>query len=61
MNRCRNLRRLLIVNSPLRTAVLIGSAGRNVDVLKIRPPLTIARPEVDLLLETLDGVLQSKA
>ena len=50
-----------IVNSLRRAGVLIGSAGRNVDVLKIRPPLTIARAEVETLLETLDTVLGSKA
>jgi 4-aminobutyrate aminotransferase-like enzyme len=46
-----------IVNALRRAGVLIGSAGRNADVLKIRPPLTIAAPEVELLLETLDRVL----
>ena len=46
-----------IVNGLRRAGVLIGSAGRNADVLKIRPPLTIARAEVELLLATLDGVL----
>ncbi len=50
-----------IVNGLRRAGVLIGSAGRNVDVLKIRPPLTIAPMEVDLLLETLDGVLERNA
>jgi len=50
-----------IVNDLRRAGVLIGSAGRNVDVLKIRPPLTIARAEVETLLETLDTVLGSKA
>jgi 4-aminobutyrate aminotransferase-like enzyme len=49
-----------IVNALRRAGVLIGSAGRNADVLKIRPPLTIAGPEVEILLETLDRVLQSK-
>jgi len=46
-----------IVNGLRRAGVLIGSAGRNVDVLKIRPPLTIARGDIELLLETLDRVL----
>ncbi len=48
-----------IVNDLKRGGVLIGSAGRNVDVLKIRPPLTIARAEIDLLLETLSHVLRN--
>ncbi|HEY1213977.1 MAG TPA: aminotransferase class III-fold pyridoxal phosphate-dependent enzyme, partial [Bryobacteraceae bacterium] len=47
-----------IVNDLRRSGVLIGSAGRNADVLKIRPPLTVTRSEVDLLLETLEGVLK---
>ena len=50
-----------IVNGLRRAGVLIGSAGRNVDVLKIRPPLTIARVEVEILLEQLEKVLRSEA
>lgn len=46
-----------IVNGLRREGVLIGSAGRNADVLKIRPPLPFGRPEADLLLERLDRVL----
>jgi 4-aminobutyrate aminotransferase-like enzyme len=38
--------------------VLIGSAGRNGDVLKIRPPLCFGRTEADMFLETLDAVLR---
>lgn len=48
-----------VVNGLRRAGVLIGSAGRNVDVLKIRPPLTIVCAQVDLLLETLNQVLRS--
>jgi len=50
-----------IVNGLRRAGVLTGSAGRNVDVLKIRPPLTIARAEVEVMLETLDTVLGNEA
>jgi 4-aminobutyrate aminotransferase-like enzyme len=50
-----------IVNGLRRAGVLIGSAGRNVDVLKIRPPLTIARAEVEVLLEQLAKVLEGEA
>jgi len=50
-----------IVNGLRRAGVLIGSAGRNVDVLKIRPPLTIARVEVEVLLEQLEKVLRTEA
>ena len=46
-----------IVNALRREGVLIGSAGREVDTLKIRPPLTFGRAEADLLIETLSRVL----
>jgi 4-aminobutyrate aminotransferase-like enzyme len=46
-----------IVNELRRAGVLIGSAGGNVDSLKIRPPLVISRSEVELLLEALERVL----
>ncbi len=48
-----------VVNALRREGVLIGSAGRHSDVLKIRPPLTLARAEADILLESLDRVLCS--
>ena len=47
-----------VVNGLRREGVLIGAAGRYNDALKIRPPLTIQRAEVDLLLETLGRVLE---
>lgn len=47
------------VNDLRREGVLIGSAGRNVDVLKIRPPLTIKKGEIDLLVAALERVLRS--
>lgn len=50
-----------IVNGLRDEGVLIGSAGRNGDVLKIRPPLPFGRAESDLLLTTLTKVLQKSA
>jgi 4-aminobutyrate aminotransferase-like enzyme len=49
-----------VVNGLRREGVLIGSAGRRNDALKIRPPLTIALSEVSLLLETLAHVLRQQ-
>jgi 4-aminobutyrate aminotransferase-like enzyme len=46
-----------IVNDLRRHGVLVGTTGRNNNVLKIRPPLTIGRDEVDLLLTALDRSL----
>ena len=46
-----------IVNGMRREGVLIGSAGRNGDALKIRPPLPFGRTEADLLIERLERVL----
>jgi 4-aminobutyrate aminotransferase-like enzyme len=39
--------------------VLIGSTGRDGNVLKIRPPLVITGDEVELLVDRLDEVLRS--
>jgi 4-aminobutyrate aminotransferase-like enzyme len=47
-----------VVNDLRHEGVLIGAAGRNNDALKIRPPLTIGRVEIDLLLATLESVLR---
>jgi 4-aminobutyrate aminotransferase-like enzyme len=47
-----------IVNGLRREGVLISSAGRNADVLKIRPPLPFGRAEADFLLDKLDHVLR---
>ncbi|HZT04514.1 MAG TPA: aspartate aminotransferase family protein [Steroidobacteraceae bacterium] len=46
------------VNDLRREGVLIGSAGRHADVLKIRPPLTIGKSEIDLLVAALESVLR---
>ncbi len=42
-----------IINDLKRRGVLVGSTGRDNNVLKIRPPLTIDRAEADFLLDTL--------
>ena len=47
------------VNNLRREGVLIGSAGRNADVLKIRPPLTIGKGEIDMLVAAIERVLRS--
>jgi 4-aminobutyrate aminotransferase-like enzyme len=49
-----------VVNGLCRRGVLVGSTGRNGDVVKIRPPLTLERQHADLLLEALDQTLQSQ-
>lgn len=50
-----------VVNGMRREGVLIGSAGRNVDTLKIRPPLTFSRNDADFLLASLERVLRQSA
>ena len=47
-----------VVNGMRSRGVLIGTSGRNGDVLKIRPPLTFAIEHADLLLDVLDKTLQ---
>lgn len=46
-----------VVNDLRRRGVLVGTTGREANVLKIRPPLTISPGEVDLLLDALDNSL----
>jgi 4-aminobutyrate aminotransferase-like enzyme/Ser/Thr protein kinase RdoA (MazF antagonist) len=47
------------VRDAMRDAgVLIGTTGREGNVLKIRPPLVIRRGEVDMIVETLERVLR---
>jgi 4-aminobutyrate aminotransferase-like enzyme len=48
-----------IVNDLRRHGVLIGTTGRDSNILKIRPPLTISPAEVDVLLEALEKSLSS--
>ncbi|MEM7282002.1 MAG: aminotransferase class III-fold pyridoxal phosphate-dependent enzyme, partial [Pseudomonadota bacterium] len=38
--------------------ILIGTDGPHDNVLKIRPPLTFSHKDADLLLATLDNILQ---
>lgn len=47
-----------VVNGLRRRGVLVGSSGRQGEVLKIRPPLTFTREHAELLLEALDQTLQ---
>jgi 4-aminobutyrate aminotransferase-like enzyme len=49
-----------VVNGMCRRGVLIGSTGRNADVLKIRSPLVLEIEHADLLLEALEQTLQDK-
>jgi 4-aminobutyrate aminotransferase-like enzyme/Ser/Thr protein kinase RdoA (MazF antagonist) len=51
------LRAQAVMNGMRERGVLIGTAGRDGNVLKIRPPLAFDRAHADLLLETLDRVL----
>jgi 4-aminobutyrate aminotransferase-like enzyme len=46
------------VNRLREDRILIGTEGPTDSVLKIRPPLTVAAGDVDLLLATLDRVLE---
>ncbi|MDB6090512.1 MAG: 4-aminobutyrate aminotransferase [Gammaproteobacteria bacterium] len=46
-----------IVNDLKRRGALVGSTGREGNILKIRPPLTIVRAEADFLLSVLDQSL----
>ncbi|HSY05281.1 MAG TPA: aminotransferase class III-fold pyridoxal phosphate-dependent enzyme [Steroidobacteraceae bacterium] len=48
------------VNAMRRLGVLVGTTGRNGDVLKIRPPLTFERQHADRLLEVLEQTLQTQ-
>ncbi|MBV9316179.1 MAG: aspartate aminotransferase family protein [Gammaproteobacteria bacterium] len=50
-----------VVNGLCRRGVLVGSTGRNGDVVKIRAPLTLEEQHADLLLEALAQTLRSAA
>jgi 4-aminobutyrate aminotransferase-like enzyme len=50
-----------LVNALRHLGVLIGTTGRDSNVLKIRPPLSVVPAELDLLLEALDTSLASAA
>ncbi len=49
-----------VVNGMCRRGVLLGSTGRNGDVLKIRAPLTLETRHADLLLAALDETLRGR-
>jgi len=49
-----------IVNALRRAGVLIGAAGRGNAALKIRPPLSVSRSDVDYLIGTIDDVLNKE-
>jgi 4-aminobutyrate aminotransferase-like enzyme len=46
-----------LVNGLRRKRVLIGAAGPNANVLKIRPPIVFTRANVDTFIGALDEVL----
>jgi 4-aminobutyrate aminotransferase-like enzyme len=46
-----------VVNAMCRGGVLLGTTGRDGNVLKIRPPLTFAREHADLLVAVLERTL----
>jgi 4-aminobutyrate aminotransferase-like enzyme len=50
-----------IVEGMRRHGVLIGTTGRHGNTLKIRPPLVFRRQEADLLVATLEEVLDRPA
>jgi 4-aminobutyrate aminotransferase-like enzyme len=47
-----------VLNRMRDRGVLMGSTGRDGNVLKIRPPLVISAAEADLLVDHLDHVLE---
>ncbi|HVN43810.1 MAG TPA: aspartate aminotransferase family protein [Steroidobacteraceae bacterium] len=49
-----------VVNGLCRRGVLVGSTGRNGDVLKIRSPLTLEPQHAELLLAALEDTLASE-
>jgi 4-aminobutyrate aminotransferase-like enzyme len=48
-----------VVNGMREAGVLISSCGRDHNVLKIRPPLTVGAAEIDLVADTLGQVLET--
>lgn len=49
-----------VVNRLREERILIGTEGPADNVLKIRPPLTIKRGDVEWMRETLDGILRER-
>lgn len=50
-----------VVNGLRQHRILIGSTGRDSNVLKIRPPLVFEKEHADRLLEALDDVLSEQS
>ena len=46
-----------VKNDLREQGILVGTTGRDGNVLKIRPPMVFSRDHADRLLETLDDVL----
>lgn len=46
-----------VVEALVRERILISRIGPDDNVLKIRPPLVIERPEIDRIIDALDGAL----
>ena len=51
----------LIVNAMRERGVLLNFLGRHSSILKIRPPLPIQNTEIDILINTLEEVLEDLA
>lgn len=49
-----------LCNDLVERGVLVGSTGKEKNVLKIRPPLTFSREHVDQVVDALDQVLQEQ-
>jgi 4-aminobutyrate aminotransferase-like enzyme len=49
---------VVVLNRMRERGVLMGSTGRDGNVLKVRPPLVITTAEADLLVDHLDHVLE---
>ena len=50
----------IVLNAMREHGVLVGTTGRQSNVLKIRPPLVITREEAEVLVGTLDLVLKER-
>jgi 4-aminobutyrate aminotransferase-like enzyme len=50
-----------VVNRLRECFILTGTDGPYDNVLKLRPPLVVAREDADLLVSTLDGILSEDA
>ena len=48
-----------VVNELRQRGILTGAIGADNNILKLRPPMVIQKAEADLMLATLDDVLQA--